>query len=45
MDWVLMWSTKILKTEQFTLLKKYQKVNQFPKSYELTKKDCLIRRI
>mgnify|MGYP006094539509 CR=1 FL=1 len=27
------------------MLKKYQKVNQFPKSYELTRKDLLVERI
>ena len=30
---------------QFSNLKKYQKVNQFPKSVELTRKDLLVERI
>lgn len=40
-----MWSTKALKLNQYAGLKKYQKVNQFPKSYELTRKDLLVERI
>lgn len=44
-DWLLMWSTKMVKLNQFNLLKKQQKINQFPKSYELTRKDLLAERI
>lgn len=44
-DWLLMWSTKALKVNQYCVLKKYQKVNQFPKSYEITRKDLLVERI
>jgi len=44
-NWLVMWSTKALKLAQYTMLKKHQKVNQFPKSYELTRKDLLVERI
>ena len=40
-----MWSTKIVKNSMYQKLLKYQKINQFPKSYELTRKDLLMRRI
>ena len=40
-----MWSTKAIKTEQFCRLSKHQKVNQFPRSNELTRKDFLTKRI
>ena len=40
-----MWSTKIVKNGTYQKLLKYQKINQFPKSYELTRKDLLMRRI
>ena len=44
-DWIILWSTKPLKLDQFNKLKKFQKVNQFPKSFELTRKDLMADRI
>ena len=44
-DWLIMWSTKQIKLVDYTGLKRFQKVNQFPKSNELTRKDLLIERI
>ncbi len=44
-DWLILWSTKPLKLDQFNKLKKFQKVNQFPKSFELTRKDLMADRI
>lgn len=40
-----MWSSRQLKFGQFGSLKKYQKVNQFPRSFELTRKDLLVESI
>ena len=40
-----MWTTKVLKNSIFNRLTKTQKVNQFPRTIELTRKDFLVRRI
>ena len=40
-DWTLLWSSSHLKAQTFMTLARHQKVNQFPKSYELTRKDRL----
>ena len=44
-EWLVLWSTKQLKFNNYNKLQKYQKVNQFPKSFELTRKDLLVERI
>ena len=44
-DWMILWSTKHIKYGVYTHLKKYQRVNQFPRSYEITRKDLLVERI
>jgi len=40
-----MWATSSLKPKIFKYLTKFQKINQFPRSVELTRKDCLALRI
>jgi hypothetical protein len=40
-DWSVMWSVSNYKSSVFQNLHKYQKVNHFPRSYELTRKDSL----
>ena len=44
-DWLVLWSTKPLKMSQYGHFKKFQKVNQFPKSFELTRKDLLVESV
>ena len=44
-DFTLMWSSAHLKAQSFMCLGRHQKVNQFPKSYELTRKDRLCMNI
>ena len=44
-DWILLWTSKVLKNSAFQILSRYQKVNQFPKSIELTRKDNLVCQI
>lgn len=41
----ILWSSAAIKPEIFKSLKKYQKVNHFPKSGEITKKDNLYKNI
>lgn len=43
--WVVMWSCSHLKSEIFQNLHFWQKINQFPKIIELTRKDCMVRNI
>ncbi len=44
-NFTLLWSSSPIKPEVFKCLKKYQKVNHFPKSGEITKKDSLYKNI
>jgi len=44
-DWSIMWSTCALKSEIYRSLTRFQKVNHFPRSFEITKKDCLFKNI
>ena len=44
-DWLVLWSTKPLKIGMYANFKKFQKVNQFPKSFELTRKDLLVESV
>lgn len=42
---MILWTTKSLKNFFFTSLGKFQRVNQFPRSTELTRKDSLMKKI
>ncbi len=44
-DWQIMWNPTHLKSYSFQMLSKWQKVNQFPRSIECTRKDTLSRNI
>lgn len=44
-EWMMLWTTKALKNQFFTRLNKFQRVNQFPKSSEMTRKDLLLNKI
>ena len=44
-DWMLMWSTCGYKSDIYQILTKYQKINHFPRSTELTRKDCMYSRM
>ena len=44
-NWLVMWTTQSLKNNFFLQLGKNQKVNHFPRSIELTRKDFLANRI
>ena len=44
-EWLIYWSTKHIKYGVYSNLKKYQRVNQFPRSFEITRKDLLVERI
>jgi hypothetical protein len=41
-DWNVMWSSRGVDTHIYEELQEYQKINHFPYSYELTRKDRLI---
>ena len=43
--WLLFWTTQSLKNGFYQSLTRFQKVNHFPKSNELTKKDLLANKI
>ena len=44
-EWSIMWSVGNMKSEIYQSLSKYQKVNHFPRSVEITRKDCLCKNI
>ena len=44
-NWNVMWTSAHLKSYVFQGLRPHQKVNQFPRSYEVTRKDSLARNI
>ncbi len=44
-NFTLLWSSSAIKPEVYKNLKKYQKVNHFPKSNEITRKDSLYKNI
>lgn len=41
--WTLLWGVSTLKSQVYHSLTKYQKVNHFPRSVEITRKDCLCK--
>ena len=44
-DWTIMWSSCALKTSTYVGLSKYQKVNHFPHSFYITRKDLMYKSI
>jgi tubulin polyglutamylase TTLL5 len=44
-DWQIMWNSTHLKSYNFQTLSRWQKVNQFPRTIECTRKDTLSRNI
>ncbi len=44
-EWTVMWSVCNMKSQVYQALGKYQKVNHFPRSIEITRKDCLCRNV
>ena len=44
-NWLVMWTTQSLKNGFYQRMSKFQKVNHFPRSIELTRKDFLANRI
>ena len=41
---VLLWSSSVVKSNIYSNLGRFQKINHFPRSYEITRKDCLYER-
>lgn len=41
----IFWTGNLLKSNQLSLLTKHQRINHYPKSYELTRKDCLYKNL
>ena len=44
-EWSIMWSVSNMKSQIYQCMGKYQKVNHFPRSAEITRKDCLCKNI
>lgn len=44
-DWMIGWSNTGLRSQVYQNLTRWQKVNHFPRSIEITKKDCLFKNI
>ncbi len=44
-EWSIMWSISNMKSQVYQALGKYQKVNHFPRSVEITRKDCLCKNV
>jgi tubulin polyglutamylase TTLL5 len=44
-DWTMMWSCSALKPQIYQQLLKYQKVNHFPHSYYITRKDLMYKQV
>ena len=42
-EWNVTWTTQHLRSYEYQGLNRYQRVNQFPRSYEITRKDTLCR--
>ena len=41
---VMIWSSQVVKSNIYSNLGRFQKINHFPRSYEITRKDCLYER-
>ena len=44
-EWTIMWSTSSLKSQVYQSLTRYQKVNHFPRTTEITRKDCMYKNL
>jgi tubulin polyglutamylase TTLL5 len=44
-NWTIMWHGGPLKSNQYQTLTKYQKVNHFPRSHEITRKDLMYKNL
>jgi tubulin polyglutamylase TTLL5 len=44
-EWTIMWSSCSIKNNLYNNLKKFQKVNHFPRSVEITRKDLLYKNL
>jgi tubulin polyglutamylase TTLL5 len=44
-DWILLWGNGYMKSNVYTGITRYQKINHFPRSYEISKKDNLYKNI
>lgn len=44
-DWNIMWGAGIIKQNYYDDLKPFQKLNHFPSSFELSRKDCFCKNI
>ena len=44
-NWSLQWSCTSFKSEVYQSLKRFQKVNHFPRSYEITRKNSLYKQL
>ena len=44
-EWTMMWSTCSMKSQAYQCLHRYQKVNHFPRTTELTRKDCMYKNL
>eukprot|EP00826_Nyctotherus_ovalis_P005673 TRINITY_DN1128_c0_g12_i3.p1 TRINITY_DN1128_c0_g12~~TRINITY_DN1128_c0_g12_i3.p1 ORF type:complete len:493 (+),score=145.01 TRINITY_DN1128_c0_g12_i3:330-1808(+) len=44
-EWSMMWSVSNMKSQVYQSMGKYQKVNHFPRSAEITRKDCLCKNV
>ncbi|TNV82551.1 hypothetical protein FGO68_gene13598 [Halteria grandinella] len=42
-DFTVLWASSNIKSQTYQALTRYQKVNHFPKSTEITRKDCMYR--
>lgn len=44
-EWTVLWGNGMFRSQVYEFLTRYQKVNHFPKSHEITKKDCLFKNL
>ncbi|CAG9322959.1 unnamed protein product [Blepharisma stoltei] len=44
-EWRILWGNKNMRSNVYTGLARWQKINHFPRSFEITKKDCLFKNI
>ena len=44
-DWTVMWGSGMFRSQVYEFLGRHQKINHFPKSHEITKKDCLFKNL
>ena len=44
-EWSICWASSNIKMQVYQSLTRHQKVNHFPKSTEMTRKDCMYRHL